>query len=478
MEPLLTTPWKHGRQTGTGPGSGNYFRDMKISFLGAAGTVTGSRFLLEQGRHRLLVDCGLFQGLKNLRLRNWAPFPVPAETIGALLLTHAHLDHSGYIPKLVREGFAGPMFGTAATFDLLRILLPDSAKLMEKDAEFAKRRGSSRHKNPKPLYTARDVEKCYRRFSPQGWESPFRAPGGFEITLRRAGHILGAASPRVVAGGRSVTFSGDLGRSGDPLLPDPQPPAASDYVVIESTYGNRAHPDEDPLDALAAHVTRVHARGGRIIIPSFAVGRMQSLLWYLHRLKADARIPDLPVFVDSPMASSATEIYARHGDDHRGDRGACAAAFDAAHYVADPEESARLTARKGPCIVLSASGMATGGRVLHHIRAAAGDTRNLILFAGFQAAGTRGADLVSGSRRIKMYGEYVDVFCEVGQLENASAHADADQLMAWLGRIPKPPRKVFVVHGEPAAADTLRRRVVDELGFDAVVPEHGEKVEL
>ncbi|HLU69599.1 MAG TPA: MBL fold metallo-hydrolase [Fibrobacteria bacterium] len=451
---------------------------MYLSFLGAAGTVTGSRFVLEQGRHRLLVDCGLFQGLKNLRLRNWAPFPVAPDKLGAVLLTHAHLDHSGYLPKLVKEGFTGPIFGTAATLDLLRILLPDSAKLMEKDAEFAKRRGYSKHKNPKPLYTARDVERCYRQFSPVAWERVARAPGGFAIHLRRAGHILGAASASIVAGGRSITFSGDLGRTGDPLLPDPHPPAASDYVVIESTYGNRIHPAEDPLDTLAAHIKRVHARGGKIIIPSFAVGRMQSLLWYLHRLKADARIPGLPVFVDSPMASSATELYARHGDDHRGDHGDCAAAFDAAHYVADPEESARLTARKGPCIILSASGMATGGRVLHHIRAAAPDTRNLILFAGFQAAGTRGADLVAGNRRIKMHGEYVDIFCEVAQLENASAHADADGLMAWLGRIPKPPRKVFVVHGEPTAADALRRRIGDELGFDAVVPEHGEKVEL
>jgi metallo-beta-lactamase family protein len=455
---------------------------MNLTFLGAAGTVTGSRFLLEQGRNRLLVDCGIFQGLKTLRLRNWAPFPYPPEKIGAVLLTHAHLDHSGYIPKLVKEGFGGPVFGTSATLDLLRILLPDSAKLMEQEAEFAKRRGYSKHKNPAPLYTSRDVEKCYRRFAPLAWETPVRAAGTFEISLRRAGHILGAASAHVrpvgAAGGRSIVFSGDLGRPGDPLLPDPQPPAEADYVVIESTYGNRVHPPEDPLVSLERHIRAVHARGGKIVIPSFAVGRMQNLLWYIHQLRRQKRIPDMPVFVDSPMASSATELYARHAADHCLDAAACETVFSFAHYVADREESEKLQARKGPCIILSASGMATGGRVLHHIRSVAGDSRSLILFAGFQAAGTRGADLVSGNRRLKMHGEYVNILCEVAQLENASAHADSDQLIAWLGKIPKPPKKVFVVHGEPSAADALRRRITDELGFSAIVPEHGDKVEL
>lgn len=451
---------------------------MQITFLGAAGTVTGSRFLLEHSRHRLLVDCGMFQGLKNLRLRNWAPFPVAADKIGAVLLTHAHLDHSGYLPKLVREGFAGPVFGTSATLDLLRILLPDSAKLMEQEAEFAKRRGYSRHKNPRALYTARDVERCYKLFQPQGWEKPFRAPGGFQVALRRAGHILGAASATVLAGGTRITFSGDLGRPGDPLLPDPQPPAESDYVVIESTYGNRTHPHEDMLAELEPFIRAAHARRGKVIIPSFAVGRMQHLLWCIRELTRTGRIPAMPVFVDSPMASSATELYVRHSQDHCLDAGACEDAFGHARYVADREESERLVARKGPCIILSASGMATGGRVLHHIRSVADDPRHLILFAGFQAAGTRGADLVAGNRRIKMHGEYVDIRCEVGQLEGASAHADADGLIAWLKAIPRPPRKVFVVHGEPVAADTLRRRIVDELGFHAEVPEHGEKVEL
>jgi metallo-beta-lactamase family protein len=455
---------------------------MNITFLGAAGTVTGSRHLVENGRGRLLVDCGLFQGLKNLRLRNWAEFPYPPAKINAVLLTHAHLDHAGYLPKLVKEGFLGPVFGTPATLDLLRILLPDSAKLMEQEAEYAKRRGYSKHKNPKALYTARDVDKCFRRFAPQGWGTPFKVPGGFDVSLRRAGHILGAASARIsVKGGPSILFSGDLGRQGDPLLPDPQPPAAADYVVIESTYGNREHPTEDALDALEHHINKVYARGGTIVIPSFAVGRMQSLLWYIHELGRQKRIPHIPVYVDSPMASSATELYERHAADHCLPTADCAHVFSSARYIADREESEKLqkrTARDGAAIILSASGMATGGRVLHHIRNVAGDARNLILFAGFQAAGTRGADLVAGNRRLKMHGEYIDIVCEVAQLENASAHADATGLIAWLKAIPKPPQKVFVVHGEPTAADALRRRISDELGFKVYVPEQGEKVEL
>jgi metallo-beta-lactamase family protein len=451
---------------------------MHLTFLGAAGTVTGSRYLLENARHRLLVDCGLFQGLKNLRLRNWAPFPVPPEKIGALILTHAHLDHTGYVPKLVKEGFAGPIFGTAATLDFLRILLPDSAKIMEQDAEHAKKRGYSKHKNPKPLYTLRDVEKCWKLMKPQAWGHSFRAPGGFEASLTRAGHILGASSARVAAGGRSILFSGDMGRDGDPLLPNPQPPPASDYVVIESTYGNRLHPGEDTMDTLARHVNAAHARGGRVIIPAFAVGRTQNILWYLHELRKTNRIPPMPVYVDSPMAVSATQVYATHGADHCLGAADCEKAFGIARYVTDRDESDKLQTGKKPCIVVSASGMATGGRVLHYIRNAAGDSRNLILFAGYQAVGTRGADLVAGNRKLRMYGETIDVLCEVAQLENASAHADANELIAWLGKIPRPPKRVFVSHGEPAAADALRRRIKHDLGFEAVVPEQGEKFEL
>lgn len=455
---------------------------MHITFLGGAGTVTGSRFLLAHGASRLLVDCGLFQGFKNLRLRNRAPFPYPPARIGATLLTHAHLDHTGYLPKLVKEGFTGPVYATSATLDLLRILLPDSAKLMEQEAEYARRRGYSRHKNPLPLYTARDVDACYRHFAPLAWDTPFRIPGGFEVSLRRAGHILGAASARVsVKGGPSILFSGDLGRQGDPLLDDPAPPMAADYVVIESTYGNREHPPEDVLDTLARHINAVVARGGTIVVPSFAVGRMQSLLWLLYELRRTKRIPAIPVYVDSPMAVSATSLYRAYAEDHCLPEGSCEEVFSIARYVADRDESEKLqrrTAEDGPAIILSASGMATGGRVLHHIRNIAGDPRHLILFAGYQAGGTRGADLVAGSRRLKMHGEYVDILCEVAQLDNASAHADASGLIAWLKAIPTPPKKVFVVHGEPSASDTLRRRIGDELGFEAEVPEHTQKVEL
>jgi len=451
---------------------------MRIAFLGATGTVTGSRYLLEKSRGRMLVDCGLFQGLKTLRLRNWSPIPTDVSKLNAVLLTHAHLDHSGYLPRLVREGFQGTIFGTEPTLEIARILLLDSAKLMEEDADHARRHGYSKHKKPVPLYTQRDAELCFRRFSPLRWGDSQRLPGGFEIEIRRAGHILGASSVSVRSGNIRVAFSGDLGRTGDPLLPDPEPPPASDYVVIESTYGNRVHPAVDPMGQLEQHILAVKARGGKVIIPAFAVGRTQYILYCLSELRKQKRIPDLPVFVDSPMASKVTALYARHASEHCWDTQACERIFAGAHYVEDREESMRLTQREGSCVILSASGMATGGRVLNHLQGCAGDPRNLILFSGYQAAGTRGSDLVSGRKEIKIHGEYVEVRCEVAQLESASAHADAPGLLTWLGKIPSPPRRVFVTHGEPSAADALRRQIVDKLGFDAVTPEYGEKVEL
>ena len=451
---------------------------MRISFLGATGTVTGSRYLLERGRGRMLVDCGLFQGLKTLRLRNWAPFPVDVSKIDAVLLTHAHLDHSGYLPRLVRDGFKGSIFATEPTLELARILLLDSAKLMEEDADHARRHGYSKHKKPAPLYTHRDVEKCFPRFSPLRWGVSERLPGGFEAELHRAGHILGASCVTFQADGTRITFSGDLGRNGDPLLPDPEPPPASDYVVIESTYGNRVHPDIDPILQLEKHIVAVHARGGKVILPAFALGRAQYILYCLYELRRQKRIPNLPIFVDSPMASRVTELYSRFGGEHGPDAKTLKEIFSIAHYVEDQEESLRIAGSGDPCVILSASGMATGGRVLNHIRAGADDPRNLILFTGFQAAGTRGRDLVSGQRTIKIRGEYVDVKCEVAQLENASAHADAPGLLNWLGKLPSAPKRVFVTHGEPEAADALRRHIVDQLRFDAVTPEYGEKVEL
>ncbi len=451
---------------------------MRITFLGATGTVTGSRYMLEGGRGRLLIDCGLFQGLKNLRLRNWAPFPVPVEKLDAVLLTHAHLDHTGYLPRLLREGFKGPVFGTAPTLDLLKIMLPDSAKLMEEEAYHARKHGYSKHKKPQPLYTVKDVERCYRRFSPLEWNRQTKIPGGFQAELHRAGHILGASTATISSGKQRITFSGDLGRMNDPLLPNPDPPPASDYLVVESTYGNRVHPPVDPMAQLQKHILAVHLRGGKLIIPAFAVGRAQFILHCLNELRKSKRIPDMPVFVDSPMASKVSELYARYSNEHCLDKQSCERVFAGAHFVDDREESERLMIRPGPCIILSASGMATGGRVLGHIQSCAGDPRNMILFTGFQAAGTRGADLVAGNKSIKMHGEYVEIKCEVAQMENASAHADAPAMIDWLRKLSAKPKRVFVTHGEPEAADALRRRIVDELGFDAMVPEFGQKIDL
>ena len=446
--------------------------------LGGAGTVTGSKFLIEHNDRRLLVDCGLFQGFKTLRLRNWAPFPINPQGIDAVILTHAHLDHTGYLPLLVKHGFAGPVFCSQSTAEFCKILLPDSGYLQEKDAEYANRHGFSKHKPALPLYTQHDAIRALDGLEPIAFDRSHDVPGGATARLQRAGHILGAASVQLDWSGTRMVFSGDLGRYGDPIMVDPVPVERADYLVVESTYGNRRHDARDPENALNEIVVETVARGGTVVVPAFAVGRAQSLLFHLHRLKAKGRLKNVPVFLDSPMAVDASEVFCRNLEDHRLSARDCRDACRVAHYVRDVEESKAVMFNPMPKVIVSASGMATGGRVLHHLKHYAPDARNTILFAGFQAGGTRGATMIAGADKIKIHGQYIPVRATVSNLEMLSAHADADEIMRWLRGFRNAPRLTFITHGEPAASDALRHRIEEERGWRCVVPEHGERVDL
>lgn len=450
----------------------------RLSFFGATQTVTGSRYLLTLGERRVLVDCGLFQGYKHLRLKNWSHPPFEPGRVDAVLLTHAHLDHSGYLPLLVRNGFKGPIHATRATIELCRILLPDSGRLQEEQAQFTNRHGFSKHSPALPLYTQKDAFECLKRFTPVPFGGLIAPAPGFRAQFAPAGHLLGAASIRVEYGGKSVLFSGDVGRPDDPLMPAPVAPAACDYVVIESTYGDRTHPVQDPEVELRDIVRRTIARGGVIVIPTFAVGRAQLLLLIIARLKARGEIADVPVYLDSPMAIDATELLTRFIPEHRLSKADAVTVGGTAFLVRTADESKALGRIREPAIILAASGMATGGRVLHHLKTFVPDGRNTILFSGFQAGGTRGAALVAGANQIRIHGESFPVRAQVSQLTTTSGHADANELIAWLKQSPARPRQVFVTHGEPNASETLRQRIQAELGWSARVPEYRDEVEL
>lgn len=450
---------------------------MRIDFLGGTGTVTGSKYLLTHGGRRLLVDCGLFQGLKQLRLRNWATLAVDPASIDAVLLTHAHMDHSGFVPRLVRLGFKGAVHASQGTRELCELLLPDSGRLQEEDADYLNRHGKSKHKPALPLYSEREAMAALQRFRDVPFHAECAPWEGWSWRLHRAGHILGAASVRIECGGTSILFSGDLGRSDDLLMRAPEPAEPADHVVIESTYGGRIHPRTDPLDELAAVINRTAARGGVVVVPAFAVGRAQTLLHAVQQLKKARRIPEVPVYLNSPMAADTTRLYQRHTADHRLDVEQCSAMQRQTVIVSTVEESRRLNELRFPSIIVSASGMATGGRVLHHLKSYAPDARNTILFTGFQAAGTRGAAMVAGAQAVKIHGAYVPVRAEVACLESMSAHADRDQLLAWLGTQRKP-RRVFVTHGDPVAADALRLAIEERYGWPCTVPDYLESAEL
>jgi metallo-beta-lactamase family protein len=452
---------------------------MKLQFLGAAGTVTGSKYLVTDARNRVLVDCGLFQGLKNLRLRNWAELPFEAASISAVLLTHAHLDHSGYLPLLVKRGFTGPVYCTPATAELCKILLPDSGHIQEEDAEYANRGGFSKHHPALPLYTEEDAMRCLRQLRTVDFGEDFAVGPGLQGRFTAAGHILGAACVTVTGAAGKLVFSGDLGRPHDGIMNPPTPLSDADYIVVESTYGDRTHPSVDALDELAQIILRTINRGGCVIVPAFAVGRTQALLHFIHQLKAQGRIPpQLPVYLNSPMATDVTTLYERFAGELRLPKSECAAMCRAATFVTSVEQSKRLNAMHNPMIVVAASGMATGGRVIHHLKAFAPDPRNTILFSGYQAAGTRGAAMLGGAREIRIHGQDVPVRAEVAALSSLSAHADANEILQWLGSFRQAPRAAFVTHGEPVAADTLRQRIERGLRWTVHVPEHLQTVEL
>ncbi|WP_292938513.1 MBL fold metallo-hydrolase [Noviherbaspirillum sp.] len=452
---------------------------MQIQFLGATGTVTGSKYLVSAGPTKILVDCGLFQGFKQLRLRNWANLPVAPSAIDAVVLTHAHLDHSGYIPLLVKNGFRGKIYCSEATYELCRILLPDSGHLLEEEAGYANKHGFSKHHPALPLYTQDDAERCLKFFSPVKFRHRFRVAGTVNAEFARAGHILGAAIATLDDGKTTIAFSGDLGRSEDRLMAPPSTIERADYLVVESTYGNRHHDPADPMILLGKTIQETVNRGGIVIIPSFAVGRAQILLYYMHLLKQSGAISNvLPVYLNSPMAADVTALYRHYRDDHRLNDEECRAMCHAAKIVNSVEESKALNLQHMPMVIIAASGMATGGRVLHHLKAFAPDPRNTILFAGFQAGGTRGASMVGGADAVKIHGEYVPIRAQVVQIENLSAHADGDEIMNWLSHFQHPPRRTFITHGEPDAADALRKRIEEKLQWSCTVPDYLETVEL
>lgn len=446
---------------------------MRLQFLGATGTVTGSKYLLEQGDCKTLIDCGLFQGLKELRLRNWAPLPVAPNAVDAVVLTHAHIDHSGYVPLLVKNGFKGRVYCSEATFDLCSVLLPDSGYLHEADADRANRYSYSKHKPALPLYTEQDGRDCLDRFSVVDFDVPHDLPGGLTFTLQRSGHILGSAFVTVSDGAKSIVFSGDMGRPDDPVMKPPAAIRSADYLVLESTYGDRLHGHENPFDQIGGIIRDTAARGGTVVIPAFAVGRTQSILYYLYELKKAKAIPNLPVFLDSPMAINVTELLQRHGADHRLAKKLCADVCHVAAYSRTVDDSKALDHANGlPAVIISASGMATGGRVLHHLKHFIGDPRNAIVFTGYQAAGTRGSRLVHGDSEIKIHGKMWPVRAQVEVLHNLSAHADYGEILDWLGNFDAPPKHTFITHGEPEAASSLAMKIRDRMSWQVSVPQY------
>jgi metallo-beta-lactamase family protein len=454
-----------------------------LTFLGAAGTVTGSKHLLDLGDSRVLVDCGLFQGLKELRYRNWRPFPVDPASLHAVVLTHAHLDHCGYLPRLIAGGYRGRVFCTPATQDLCTLVLPDSAKIQEEDARDANKHHYTKHEPALPLYTSEDAARALTHLQPVGYDRPVPIVPGVNCEFVNAGHLLGSAYARLVFNGKTILFGGDLGRYGRPVLPDPTPIDAADILLLESTYGNRIHETDDDGRRLARIVKDTAARGGKLIIPAFAIGRVEEVLYWLKRLEDAGRIPALPVFVDSPMAVKALQFYTDRYDELDPDmrpaiKRVSAFATERLTTVSSPQQSKELVASKRPSIVIASSGMATGGRVLHHLEAVLPDARHTVLFVGFQAPGTRGRSLVDGAASIRLKGRDIPVAAHVELIDSMSAHADANEIMRWLTHFKAAPAMTYLVHGEPPAADALRSRISAERQWPVHVARDRERVEV
>jgi metallo-beta-lactamase family protein len=481
---------------------------LSLTFYGAARTVTGSKYLLDTGSSKVLIDAGLFQGLKALRELNWKDLPLPASSIDAIVLTHAHLDHCGYLPRLVTRGFRGRVFCTAGTSDLCRIVLPDSGRIQEEDSANANRHGFSKHHPALPLYSEADAFRAISLLQPVGYERPMPVAEGVEVDFLSAGHLLGSAYARVRAGGLTLLFGGDLGRYDRPVLPDPVTVEEADYLLVESTYGDRVHAKDDEGEHLASVINATAQRGGKLIIPAFAMGRVEELLYWIGRLESETRIPILPVYLDSPMALDALAAYRnrlheldpelqpenrddkaphdhaahepapRRREQAERERRVCAFCTGRFRVTASVGESKEVTASAGPSIVISASGMATGGRVLHHLKTALPDARNTVLLVGFQAAGTRGRSLLDGAPAVKMHGQQIPVRARIARVESMSAHADSGEIMRWLGGFTRPPKRTFVVHGEPGPMDILAGTVRAKLGWNVHTPQLGEVVTL
>ncbi|MCC5015146.1 MULTISPECIES: MBL fold metallo-hydrolase RNA specificity domain-containing protein [unclassified Legionella] len=449
---------------------------MQLTFLGATGTVTGSKYLLEVENKKILVDCGLFQGLKDLRLRNWNPLPFQPSSLDAVVITHAHIDHSGYLPLLVKNGFTGPIYATKATKELCAILLPDSGYLQEEDAKRANKYGYSKHHPALPLYTQEDALESLKQFEVVDYNKLYPLLNDCGFSWHRAGHILGSSFIQVENQGIKVLFSGDMGRLHDPIMKPAEIIRDANYLILESTYGDRLHDKTNPEDDIAAIVNKTIKRGGSILIPAFAVGRAQNILYYLYQLKKKKQIPDLPIFLDSPMAIDATEILLNNRDEHQFTREECLNVCRIATYVRTVDESIALNHHPMPKIIISASGMMTGGRVLHHLKAIAPDHRNTILMTGFQAAGTRGEKLLHHAQTIKVHGQMIPINAQIAVLNNASAHADYKEILTWLRHFKSPPKKVFLTHGEPQASVALKQHITDELGWHCDIPNYLDKV--
>ncbi len=452
-----------------------------LTFLGAARTVTGSKHLVDVDGQRVLIDCGLFQGLKDLRLRNWSPLPIQPDTIDAVVLTHAHIDHSGWLPRLVSQGFRGSVYCTAGTADLCRLVLPDAAHLQEEDAKYANKKGYSKHSPALPLYTEADAAEVLTRLRPCAFGQKVHVAKGIDAEFINAGHLLGSSYVLLTrqdkSGGR-ILFGGDLGRYGRPILPDPSPGVDADVLLCESTYGDRKHPDEDDGAMLAKIVTETIGRRGKLIIPAFAIGRVEELLYWLFKLEDEGRVPKVPIYVDSPMALKALQYYASHGDELDKEVASMRRRLPRFTAVNSVLESKAVVENDTPAVIIASSGMATGGRVVHHLFAGLPDERNTILFVGFQAAGTRGRQLIEGAQHVKMFGQFVPVRARIEKINAMSAHADAGEILKWLRTFPRAPKVTYLVHGEILAQDALKARITKELGWNVEIPTHAQRVDL
>ncbi|MGC9364345.1 MAG: MBL fold metallo-hydrolase RNA specificity domain-containing protein [Fidelibacterota bacterium] len=460
----------------------------KLTFLGATQTVTGSKFLLEAGGKKLLIDCGLFQGLKELRLRNWEDFPMDPASIDMVILTHAHIDHTGYLPKLVQLGFQGKIYATPATADLCGIMLPDSAHLQEEDAKYANKKQFSKHKPALPLYTVADAERALELFEPLPYGKKIEIGSGMTLCYRDAGHILGSAFVDIriqqEKGERRILFSGDLGRPAQPILRDPHTVYGTDYLVIESTYGDRLHGETDRKEDLARIINESYERGGVLIIPSFAVGRTQELLFTIRELEEEQRVPIMPIFVDSPMAIHATDVFEKNTQDH--DLESKVAALKGVEILKTTDLRVAQTAEQSKAInnisdkaiIISASGMVTGGRILHHLSNRLGNPQNTVLFIGYQAEGTRGRTIMEGAEAVKIHGQQVPINAKIEQISGFSAHADYNEILAWLSNFNEAPRKIFIVHGEASQSAALGKRIAETFNWETVIPEYLQSFEL